>query len=103
MRAPDHVVRHIVRCDWCCKYCRKVIGSERVAHYGAELPELIKPTWFFASMALLDHLRDCRKTDYSNQLKKEYSNDFLNHPRIYNWFNLHATIERHYLAEEELN
>jgi hypothetical protein len=80
-----------------------------VAHYGATLPEQIQPTWFFASMALLDHLRDCPQLaadgkgfDYSDELRKIYSADFLNHPRIYIWYNEHALIERHFLAQEEL-
>ena len=102
MRSPDHIVRHVIRCDWRCKHCNTVFGSERVAHYGTQLPELVKPTWFFASMALLDHLRDCRQTDFSEQLRTEYQQDFLNHKEIYNWYNQHALIERHFLAEEEL-
>src|SRR5665213_1622163 len=54
MRSPEHILRHVIRCDWRCKHCMEVIGSERVAHYGADAPEMIKPTWFFASMSLLD-------------------------------------------------
>ncbi len=96
------MIRHVVRCDWRCKHCGEVFGSERVAHYGAELPALIKPTWFFAGMALLDHLRDCRGMDYSEALRREYGKDFLNHPLIYNWYNVNALIERHFIAEEEL-
>lgn len=127
MRSPEHILRHVIRCDWRCKYCREVIGSERVAHYGADLPEIIKPTWFFAAMTLLDHLRDCpiltpdapiasgsshdkpgnsiSKTagrDFSDDLRQEYGPDFLNHPLIYNWYNQHALVERHFLAQEEL-
>lgn len=112
MRSPEHIIRHVVRCDWRCKHCREVFGSERVAHYGAELPALIKPTWFFASMALLDHLRDCEAAagegagaggvDFSAALRVEYGEDFLNHTLIYNWYNEHALIERHFIAEEEL-
>ena len=102
MRSPEHILRHVVRCDWRCKHCRDVFGSERVAHYGAQLPELIKPTWFFASMALLDHLRDCRGIDYSEELRSQFHDDFLNHPQIYDWYNVHALVERHFLAEEEL-
>jgi hypothetical protein len=116
MRSPEHILRHVVRCDWRCKHCGEVIGSERVAHYGAELPELIKPTWFFAAMTLLDHLRDCpairsddasaeaKKAghDFSEELISTYGSDFLNHSLIYNWYNEHALIERHFLAQEEL-
>ena len=125
MRGPEHIVRHVVRCDWRCKHCGEVFGSERVAHYGAELPELIKPTWFFAAMALLDHLRDCpglapdaqgeakdvemdagrtagKGHDFSEKLKSDYGADFLIHPHIHVWYNTHAVIERHFLAQEEL-
>jgi len=102
MRSPEHIVRHVIRCDWRCKRCGNVFGSERVAHYGADLPETVKPTWFFASMSLLDHLRDCEGRDYSDELRVEFSVDFLNHPQIYNWYNRLALIERHFLAEEEL-
>lgn len=103
MRSPEHILRHVIRCDWRCKYCREMIGSERVSHYGAELPEVIKPTWFFAAMTLLDHLRDCQHKDYSAELREKFGNDFLNHPGIYNWYNRHALIERHFLAAEELD
>src|SRR4029079_4296583 len=93
MRSPEHILRHVVRCDWRCKHCREIIGSERVAHYGADLPEqMIKATWFFASMTVLDHLRDCQSKDYSEELQKEFDADFLNHPAIYNWYNRHAVI-----------
>jgi hypothetical protein len=102
MRSPEHIVRHIVQCDWRCKHCREIFGSERVTHYGEELPGLIKPTWFFAAMSLLDHLRDCGGHDFSDELRQEYDTDFLNHPLIYNWYNQHALIERHFLAQEEL-
>ena len=102
MRSPEHIVRHIIQCDWRCKHCGVLFGSERVAHYGSELPDLIKPTWFFASMSLLDHLRDCVQKDFSVELRGIYKNDFLNHPQIYDWYNQHALIERHFLAEEEL-
>jgi hypothetical protein len=113
MRSPEHILRHVVRCDWRCKHCGEVFGSERVAHYGAELPDLIKPTWFFAAMTLLDHLRDCGVAaakeaaeggggDHSRHLRQEFGEDFLNHPSIYTWYNQHALIERHFLAQEEL-
>ncbi|HVS70384.1 MAG TPA: hypothetical protein VHQ47_03930 [Phycisphaerae bacterium] len=102
MRGPNKIVRHVIRCDWRCKHCREVFGSERVAHYGEELPDLVKPTWFFASMALLDHLRDCQGEDHSDELRKKYGDDFLNHAQIYDWYNQHALIERHFLAEEEV-
>ena len=103
MRAPNKIVRHIIRCDWRCKHCSAVIGSERVTHYGEELPEIIKPTWFFASMALLDHLRDCVEVDCSQELAALYGADFLNHPQIYDWYNQHALIERHFLGAEDLD
>jgi hypothetical protein len=102
MRSPDKTLRHIVRCDWRCKHCREIFGTENVAHYGTDLPDLVKPTWFFASMALLDHLRDCLKKDFSDELRAEYHDDFLNHPAIYNWYNQHALIERHFVALEEV-
>ena len=103
MRSPEHIVRHVIRCDWRCKRCGEVFGSERVAHYGAALPDVVKPTWFFASMSLLDHLRDCEGKDYSEALRAQFTDDFLNHPQIYDWYNVHALIERHFLAEEELD
>ena len=103
MRGPEHILRHVVRCDWRCKYCREIIGTEQVSHYGVALPEVVKPTWFFAAMTLLDHLRDCRGKDFSAELREEFSDDFLNHPHIYNWYNRHALIERHFLAAEELD
>jgi hypothetical protein len=103
MLSPDKTRRHVVKCDWKCKHCRTIIGSENVNHYGTSLPDIIKPTWFFASMTLLDHLRDCQKNDFSAELRAEYGADFLNHPFIYQWFNVHATIERHYVSEEELD
>lgn len=103
IRNGEHIFRHVVRCDWRCKYCGDIFGSERINHYGASLPDLVKPTWFFASMTLLDHLRDCVKHDFCGELSAAYGVDFLDHPTIYDWFNLHATIERHYLAEEEVD
>jgi hypothetical protein len=103
MRGPNKIVRHIVRCDWRCKHCKEIIGSERVTHYGEDLPEIIKPTWFFASMALLDHLRDCRGEDFSQELRTSHGSDFLNHPQIYDWYNVHGLIERHFLGAEDLD
>ena len=102
MRSPELIRRHVVRCDWRCKKCGEIFGSERINHYGASLPDLIKPTWFFASMTLLDHLRDCMKKDFSAELRGEYGDDFLNHATIYDWYNQHALVERHFLALEEL-
>jgi hypothetical protein len=102
MRSPDKILRHIIRCDWRCKHCREIIGSERVTHYGAELPNVVRPTWFFASMTLLDHLRDCMNTDFSEALRAEFGEDFLNHLQIGNWYNQHALIERHFLGAEEV-
>jgi hypothetical protein len=103
MRSPEKAIRHIVRCDWRCKHCRAVFGTENVSHYGTELPEETRPTWFFASMALLDHLRDCQQTDLSETLLLQFGADFLNHPRIYDWYNIHALIERKLIAEEDLD
>ena len=104
MRSPELIVRHLIRCDWRCKHCGDVIGSERIAHYGVDLPdEIIKPTWFFAAMTLLDHLRDCRQEDHSAELREEFGADFLNHPQIYNWYNIHALIERKFLGHEDLD
>lgn len=74
-----------------------------MSHYGVGLPDLVKPTWFFASMGLLDHLRDCVGRDFSEELQAKYGGDFLNHATIYDWFNQHATVERSYLKEEEVN
>jgi hypothetical protein len=102
MRSAEKILRHVVRCDWRCKHCNEIFGSERINHYGVTLPELLKPTWFFASMTLLDHLRDCMKKDFSPELSAEYGKDFLNHALIYNWYNVHALVERHFLAEEEI-
>jgi hypothetical protein len=93
----------VVRCDWRCKHCGAIFGSERVTHYGEELPEIIKPTWFFASMGLLDHLRDCRGKDFSEELRGAYGKDFLNHAQIYDWYNVHGLIERHFLGAEDLD
>jgi hypothetical protein len=103
VRSPDKILRHIIRCDWRCKHCNQLFGSERIAHYGADLPDLVKPTWFFASMTLLDHLRDCLHTDFSDPLRNDYGDDFLNHPLIYNWYNQHALVERHFLAQEDVD
>jgi len=98
----ENVKRHVVRVEWKCKYCQNIFGSERINHYGIGLPDLIKPTWFFASMTLLDHLRDCRKKDFTKELIKLYGEDFLSHAEIHDWFNVHAMVIRHYLAEEEI-
>lgn len=102
MRSPEHILRHVIRITWCCKHCRTAFGSENVAHYGAAPPNMIKPTWFFASMALLDHLRDCQQTDLSATLRARYGQDFLNHPQIWEFYNTHAVLERKLVAEIEL-
>ena len=47
-------------------------------------------------------IRDCQNKDYSADLAAEFHADFLNHPAIYNWYNRHALIERHFVAAEEL-
>lgn len=93
----------MVKISWRCKHCRQVFGSENLAHYGADPPSMMKPTWFFASMGLLDHLRDCRQTDFSDVLRAQYGADFLNHPRIWEWFNVHALVERQLLSTTELD
>ena len=103
MRAPDKIMRHIVRITWRCKHCREAFGTENVAHYGTEPPNMIKPTWFFASMTLLDHLRDCQETDLSATLRAQYGPDFLNHPQIFEFYNTHALLERKLMAEVELD
>ena len=103
MRSPEKVRRHVVRCNWKCKHCREVIGTENRSHYGIEPPEMIAPTWFFASMTLLDHLRDCGGMDFSVELKGKFGEDFLNHDRIFEWFNEHATVERQYMAQQDLD
>ncbi len=53
-------------------------------------------------MALLDHLRDCQKEDYTDRLTYRYGRDFLSHVEIYNWFNDHAVVHKTLLDEEEL-
>lgn len=95
--------RHVIRCAYRCKHCRELFGGENVAHYGIELPRLAKPKWFFASMSLLDHLRDCQQTDLADALRAQYGRDFLNHQFIYEFFNTHALIERTLLAQEDLD
>ena len=102
MRSPDKIFRHVVRCDCRCNHCGEIFGSERIAHYGTELPDLLKPTWFFAAMALLDHLRDCLPADFSAELRTAYGDDFLKHPDIHAWYNQHASVERHFLAAEDV-
>ena len=102
MRSPEKIIRHIVRCVWRCKHCGQEFGRENVQHYGTELPDsMIKPTWFFASMSLLDHLRDCQNIDHADALRTQFGPDALNHPEIWKWFNQHATIERKVIAEED--
>lgn len=103
VRAPEHVLRHIVKITWRCKHCLEVMGTENVAHYGVDPPNMIKPTWFFASMTLLDHLRDCQQTDLSETLRAEYGVDFLNHPQIWEFYNTHAVLERKLMAQVELD
>jgi len=103
MRAHALATRTMVRCTWVCKHCRQSFGSEIVAHYGDNMPNIIQPTWFFAAMTLLDHLRDCRQQDHSEDLRTTYGHDFLNHKKIYEWFNVNAIVERKILSEEELD
>ncbi len=98
----EPIMRRIVRCSWRCRRCRQVVGSENLAIYCARLPDVIKPGWFFASMTLLDHLRDCAGIDFSSPLRLQYGNDFLNHPHIYDWFNQFGVLETELTAEEEL-
>ena len=87
------VMRRIFRSRWQCRHCRVFIGEENIAVYSARLPERTKPTWFFAAMTLLDHLRDCGGHDYSQELRGRYGNDFLSHPEIYEWFNEHGLVD----------
>ena len=100
---PEQIMRRTVRCDWICRHCGQQFGSENIAYYCATLPDIIKPTWFFAAMTLLDHLRDCRNEDYTGRLAGRYGADFLSHPQIYNWFNEHALVEKRLIEEEELD
>ena len=99
---PQKVQRHVIKCAWKCKHCWEIFGAENVAYYGIELPDMIKPKWFFASMTLLDHLRDCRQQDYTEELRTLYGTDFPNHPRISEFFNRHALIERTLLSQTDL-
>ena len=99
----EKIMRRTVRCDWWCRYCKQQFGSENISLYCAKLPEVIKPSWFFASMALLDHLRDCRKEDYTDRLTYRYGEDFLSHIEIYNWFNDHAVVHKTLIDEQELD
>ncbi|HTV49057.1 MAG TPA: hypothetical protein VMG59_11505 [Phycisphaerae bacterium] len=99
----EKMMRRTMRVSWRCRNCREIFGSENVAYYCTKLPQKSPPTWFFASMTLLDHLRDCRATDFSHELREQYGDDFLNHPQIYEWFNRHAMTESRLMAEEELN
>ncbi len=99
---PEKIMRRTVRCDWWCRHCQQLFGSENVALYCATLPEVIKPSWFFATMALLDHLRDCQNEDYTDRLTHRYGPDFLSHAAIYNWFNDHAMVHKQLINEEDL-
>lgn len=100
---PDQIMRRTVRCDWICRHCDRRFGSENIAIYCVKLPETIKPNWFFAAMALLDHLRDCLNEDYTDRLMNRYGRDFLAHDHIYDWFNDHALLEKRLIHEEELD
>lgn len=96
-------MRRIVCCSWWCRSCGANIGSENVALYCHDLPPVVKGSGFFAGMALLDHLRDCRGQDFSAELCASLGSDFLNHPRIWDWFERHARRESRLLAEEEVD
>ncbi len=98
----DKIMRRVVRCDWRCLHCREIVGSENVAVYCSQSPREVRPSWFFAAMSLLDHLRDCRGHDYSAELRQRYGSDFLNDPRISEWFREHGVVNRTLLREEEL-
>jgi hypothetical protein len=98
----ERMMRRIVLCAWRCRRCRAIFGSENVAFYGTRLPDSPRPTWFFAAMALLDHLRDCAATDFSQELRSRFGKDFLNHPNIHEWFSIHAMVESRLVAQEEL-
>ncbi len=98
----EPIMRRIVRCSWRCRRCREIVGSENMAIYCVRLPDVIKPGWFFASMTLLDHLRDCTGEDFAPPLRLKYGDDFLTHPHIYDWFNQHGVLETQLTAEESL-
>ncbi|NNM88217.1 MAG: hypothetical protein HKL95_06830 [Phycisphaerae bacterium] len=95
-------MRRIVRCSWWCRRCGENIGSENVALYCHKLPNVVKGSGFFAGMALLDHLRDCQEHDFCEELRAWLGADFLNHPRIWEWFEVHARRESRLVAEEEV-
>ncbi|MCL5946061.1 MAG: hypothetical protein M1472_04320 [Planctomycetes bacterium] len=99
---PQKLMRRTVRCDWWCRHCHKQFGSENVSLYCTKLPDVIKPNWFFAAMALLDHLRDCLHEEYTDRLVQRYGFDFLSNTEIYNWFNDHAVVHKTLIHEEEL-
>lgn len=92
-----------VRCNWRCRHCGDMFGSEMIAYYGTRVPERVKPTWFFAALTLLDHLRDCQQHDYADELRARYGVDCMNHPHIYEFFNERAYTESRLMAEEELD
>lgn len=87
------VMRRIFHSRWQCRRCRQYIGGENIAVYSTRMPDRTKPTWFFAAMTLLDHLRDCSGHDYCDELRGQYGNDFLRHPEIYRWFNEHGMVD----------
>ena len=99
----EKLMRRTVRVSWRCRTCREIFGSENVAYYCTKLPQASPPTWFFAAMTLLDHLRDCRKADFSDELRAQYGDDFLNHSQISDWFKRHAITESRLISEEELD
>ncbi len=102
-KAEPKVLRRIFHSQWRCRRCRQVIGSENLAVYSARMPDRTRPSWFFASMTLLDHLRDCRGCDYSDELRQIYGDDFLMHPEIHAWFGKHGMVETKLGAEYALD
>ncbi len=102
MNEESKFMRRIVCCSWWCRRCGQNIGSENVALYCHKLPDVVKGSGFFAGMALLDHLRDCQGHDFGPELRAKLGTDFLNHPRIWEWFGEHARRESRLLAEESV-
>jgi hypothetical protein len=98
-RAAPSVMRRIFRSRWQCRKCREYIGGENIAVYSTRMPDRTRPTWFFAAMTLLDHLRDCSGHDYCDELRQRYGQDFLRHPEIYHWFNQHGMIDTQLIEE----
>ena len=97
------VQRYTVQCRFRCRHCREIIGSEKIRHYAREAPGYTQPTWFFAAMMMLDHLRDCQGLDCADALRARFGADFLNHPDIGAFYAEHGMIERELVLQEELD